>query len=77
MNGIHICLQNPDIGPCRASIQQFYFNVQSRSCQIFYWGGCAGNQNRFNARDECERTCGAYRRRLVTNNVKQRWMNYK
>jgi hypothetical protein len=74
INNIFICQQLPDVGPCRAAIEQFYFNPQLRSCQIFLWGGCAGNQNRFNSRDECERTCSYYRRRLSRNNAKQKWL---
>ncbi|CAF3788380.1 unnamed protein product [Rotaria sordida] len=74
MGGLSICLQNPDIGPCKASIEQYFFNAQLGSCQIFFWGGCGGNQNRFNSRSECERTCSFYRRRMITNNAKQRWI---
>ncbi|CAF1272537.1 unnamed protein product [Rotaria sp. Silwood1] len=74
MNSPYICLQNPDIGPCKASIEQYFFNAQLGSCQIFFWGGCGGNQNRFNSLSECERTCSFYRRRMITNNAKQRWI---
>lgn len=72
INNMYICQQYPVIGPCRASIQQYYYNNQLRSCQIFLWGGCAGNQNRFNSREECERTCSFYRRRLTRDNAKQK-----
>jgi hypothetical protein len=74
-NGNYGCLQNPDVGPCKAIIQQYYYNAQLRSCQLFYWGGCLGNQNRFNSREQCQRSCSSYRRHIVINNVKQRWMN--
>lgn len=73
-DSMFICQQIPDVGPCRGYFEQFYFNVQLRSCQIFVWGGCGGNTNRFNTRDECERTCSFYRRRLNRNNAKQRWL---
>ena len=71
VNNMHICLQIPEIGPCRARIEQYYFDAQLGSCQIFYWGGCVGNQNRFNSRDECESTCWFNRRQETTNDIKQ------
>jgi len=74
-NNIYICQQIPDIGPCKASIEQYYFNTQLGSCQIFIWGGCLGNENRFDSRYECEHACSFYRQRqILPNNVKQRWL---
>jgi hypothetical protein len=75
-NNIYMCQQVPDVGPCRAFVEQYYFNTVLRSCQIFIWGGCGGNQNRFLSRDECERTCSIYRRKITTNNAKQKWLNW-
>ncbi|CAF3948465.1 unnamed protein product [Rotaria magnacalcarata] len=69
-NNIYICRQAPDIGPCKAHIEQYYFNTQLNSCQIFIWGGCGDNQNRFNTRLECERTCLFNQRRMIMNNGK-------
>ncbi|CAF1105355.1 unnamed protein product [Adineta steineri] len=71
IGGVYICQLRPDPGLCYASIEQYYFNTQSRSCQTFTWGGCGGNQNRFATRDACERTCSIYRRRILNNNAKQ------
>jgi hypothetical protein len=71
VSGIYICQLRPEPGPCYASFEQYYFNTQLRSCQIFIWGGCGGNQNRFSSREECERTCSIYRRRILNNNGKQ------
>ncbi|CAF0952408.1 unnamed protein product [Rotaria sordida] len=73
INGMYICQLRPDPGLCYASIEQYYFNTQLRSCQIFIWGGCGGNQNRFSSQDECERICSIYRRRIFNNNAKQKW----
>ena len=66
---IRICLQRPDIGPCKARIERYYFDVELGSCEIFFWGGCAGNQNRFKTRNECERTCSFYRPPMISNHV--------
>lgn len=75
VNNPYICLQTPDIGPCKASIEQYYFNAQLGSCQIFFWGGCGGNQNRFDNLSECQRTCAFYQQRMAANNIKQRWIS--
>lgn len=73
-NNMYVCQQMPDVGPCRAYIEQFYFNPQLGACQPFTWGGCGGNQNRFATRYECERTCSFIQRpRMALNNVRQRW----
>ncbi len=74
ISGIYICQLRPDTGSCYASFEQYYFNTQLRSCQTFVWGGCGGNQNRFASREECERTCATYKRRLLNNNAKQKWI---
>ncbi|CAF3295368.1 unnamed protein product [Rotaria socialis] len=74
MNANYICQLRPDPGFCYASIQQYYFDTQLRFCQVFTWGGCGGNLNRFSTRDECERTCSIYRRRITNNNAKQKWV---
>ncbi len=71
ISGMYICQLRPEPGNCLASIEQYYFNTQLRSCQIFIRGGCGGNQNRFSSRDECERVCSAYRRRILNDNAKQ------
>lgn len=72
ISGIYICQLRPDPGQCYGSFEQFYFNTQLRACQTFTWGGCGGNQNRFASRDECERACATYRRRMINNsNAKQ------
>ncbi|UJR37836.1 hypothetical protein I4U23_030526 [Adineta vaga] len=74
-NNMYICQQFPDIGPCRAFIEQYYYNPQLSICQTFVWGGCGGNQNRFESRYECERACSFYQRpRLSLNNMKQKWI---
>ena len=54
---IDICEMSPDIGPCRASIPMFFFNKNHQNCEIFYFGGCDGNGNKFTSREDCERRC--------------------
>ena len=41
------CGLDQDMGPCRASIQRFFYDKSSKSCKEFSYGGCAGNENNF------------------------------
>ena len=45
-----------DTGPCRAAIPRFFFDSDSGNCQRFIYGGCDGNDNRFDTLEECETT---------------------
>uniref|UniRef100_A0A175KDW0 Kunitz-type inhibitors n=1 Tax=Phalotris mertensi TaxID=1260334 RepID=A0A175KDW0_9SAUR len=51
------CNLPADIGPCRGKIPYFYYNVDGNKCEIFFYGGCQGNDNRFKTKRECDRTC--------------------
>ncbi|KAK7103879.1 hypothetical protein V1264_018685 [Littorina saxatilis] len=46
-------------GPCRASMRSFYFNPATSTCEMFIYGGCSGNDNRFQTAAECQSTCQA------------------
>lgn len=58
-----VCLQPPlNGGPkiyCRARHEKWYYNKEKSSCDIFEYGGCGGNGNRFNTQSECEQLCQA------------------
>ncbi|XP_002014966.2 kunitz-type U1-aranetoxin-Av1a [Drosophila persimilis] len=51
------CLQPLDPGPCRMSLDRFYYNKDTNSCQTFKFGGCRGNDNRWGFRQTCEDAC--------------------
>lgn len=51
------CRQPREPGPCRGYFTQYYFSVEDNECQMFIYGGCGGNENRFNRLEECEQTC--------------------
>ena len=42
---------------CKASMKRYYFNHLTKVCMLFTYGGCHGNQNRFETLEECEKTC--------------------
>ncbi|XP_028940058.1 tissue factor pathway inhibitor [Antrostomus carolinensis] len=46
-----------DEGPCKAIHMRYYFNIQSRECEIFEYGGCHGNENNFLTLEECQKKC--------------------
>ncbi|KAG6445055.1 hypothetical protein O3G_MSEX003697 [Manduca sexta] len=51
------CLLKPDGGPCRAEIIMYYFDPATMACSTFTWGGCQGNGNRFDSREQCLDRC--------------------
>ncbi|XP_034666890.1 kunitz/BPTI-like toxin [Drosophila subobscura] len=51
------CQQPLDPGPCRMSLDRFYYNKDTNACETFKFGGCRGNDNRFGFRQTCEDAC--------------------
>nr|XP_039271046.1 carboxypeptidase inhibitor SmCI-like [Styela clava] len=51
------------IGECRAWYSRWYFNENWQRCEMFHYGGCGGNSNRFLTRRECEKSCRKKERR--------------
>uniref|UniRef100_A0A8C9KBV7 Tissue factor pathway inhibitor n=1 Tax=Panthera tigris altaica TaxID=74533 RepID=A0A8C9KBV7_PANTA len=51
------CALKADNGPCRAILTKFFFNIHTQQCEEFIYGGCEGNQNRFESLEECEEKC--------------------
>ncbi|XP_074858011.1 collagen alpha-3(VI) chain isoform X4 [Carettochelys insculpta] len=52
-----ICRLQKDKGTCRSFVLKWYYDSQTMSCARFWYGGCAGNENRFNTQKECETVC--------------------
>ena len=53
----YTCSLHPETGICQAAFRRYFYNVNTRSCQVFTYGGCGGNDNRFNTIEECNRMC--------------------
>lgn len=46
-----------DDGPCKAIHIRYFFNIKSRKCEVFEYGGCHGNENNFLTLEECQEKC--------------------
>ncbi|XP_074423456.1 thrombin inhibitor hemalin-like [Larus michahellis] len=44
-------------GPCRAAFPRWFYTPANQTCQEFIYGGCRGNKNNFQSREECLRRC--------------------
>ncbi|KAI5716611.1 hypothetical protein M8J76_009357 [Diaphorina citri] len=55
-NSFLACLAPFSRGPCTDYSHRWFYNVTSRTCQIFSYGGCDG-ENVFGTEAECSQTC--------------------
>lgn len=42
---------------CFAYFPRYFYNLTSRACEIFIYGGCGGNENSFETKEKCEQFC--------------------
>nr|XP_033811353.1 kunitz-type protease inhibitor 2 isoform X2 [Geotrypetes seraphini] len=54
------CAAPSDTGPCRAAFPRWYYNISSRTCTEFIYGGCNGNRNNHQSEDICKERCVAH-----------------
>ncbi|KAH6926584.1 hypothetical protein HPB50_019825 [Hyalomma asiaticum] len=45
------------LGPCKGYFPKWWYNVETGQCEEFIYGGCQGNDNRYDTKEECEKTC--------------------
>ncbi|BHF58856.1 zinc-containing alcohol dehydrogenase [Sparganum proliferum] len=55
--GMDVCKLPQDVGPCRAMIKRFAYDDTAKACVPFTYGGCQGNGNNFETKEECEEKC--------------------
>merc|ERR1712043_67736 len=46
-----------DEGPCNIMSSRWYYNKLTSQCEVFKYGGCGGNGNKFDSKAECEGRC--------------------
>lgn len=51
------CVEPPVTGHCRASFTNWYYNPYEGRCNRFNYGGCDGNENRFDTEEKCMFSC--------------------
>ncbi|KAM3616548.1 uncharacterized protein V6R79_019647 [Siganus canaliculatus] len=53
------CGAEPEMGPCRAMFQRWFYNRETGMCQNFIYGGCRGNKNNYDSKESCMAACTA------------------
>ncbi|UYV83284.1 mig-6 [Cordylochernes scorpioides] len=52
------CELDSETGPCRAYFVRYFYDKELSRCRKFVYGGCRGNANNFNTKEECAEICG-------------------
>lgn len=52
-----VCSLAKDPGPCFALFDRWYYDSREQVCKEFEYGGCAGNDNRFDTERQCLDRC--------------------
>lgn len=57
---IPVCFQPREVGPCRAMFFTYWFNADTKKCEMLRYGGCFGNSNRFATKSQCYSYCSDF-----------------
>ncbi|RNA27619.1 Kunitz Bovine pancreatic trypsin inhibitor domain [Brachionus plicatilis] len=63
--GVDVCSLPSEMGFCRGYFVKYFFSKENRKCEQFVYGGCGGNDNRFDSVSECEKTCQVEKKNQV------------
>jgi Kunitz/Bovine pancreatic trypsin inhibitor domain len=51
------CEQEIVVGPCKGAIPKWAYDKNKKKCVQFSYGGCEGNDNNYDTKDQCEKAC--------------------
>ena len=66
------CQLPKEVGPCKASMRVYFFDVKISRCAMFIYGGCQGNGNNFDKMEDCQKTCGKQKKLKHKKTERQR-----
>ncbi|XP_077501749.1 isoinhibitor K-like isoform X2 [Amblyomma americanum] len=51
------CNLKKDPGNCEDASTKWYYDSKTNACKLFVYGGCDGNDNRFDTEAKCKAEC--------------------
>ncbi|XP_078084667.1 carboxypeptidase inhibitor SmCI-like [Mustelus asterias] len=61
--GHEICTLKADAGRCKGLNRRYFYNLFTQKCEEFNYGGCGGNENKFESKKQCLAKCKVKDRR--------------
>ncbi|XP_067107066.1 boophilin-H2 [Osmerus mordax] len=64
-----VCNLVVDQGSCFGMLLRYHYNQEEKNCRLFIYGGCQGNGNRFETREDCQSICMARAGRIGAGEI--------